>query len=92
MFKQKQAVTKDDVSDEMHLQKEDIPVSIAFKSLTVNQYNEMILQVKNFYVEKAEVACITRYNLEIKTDPFRSITSIDSQVSMDGPPNLLFHC
>jgi len=55
----KQAVTKVDVSDQIHLQKEDIPVSIAFKAVTINQSNnEVILQVKNFYVEKAEVACI----------------------------------
>lgn len=58
-FEQKQAITKDIVSDPIHLQKEDIPVSVAFKAVTINQNNEMILQVKNFYVEKAEVACIT---------------------------------
>lgn len=59
MSKQKQAVIKEDVSDSIRLQKEDIPVSIAFKAITMNQNNEMILQVKNIYVEKAEVACIT---------------------------------
>lgn len=63
MSKQKQAVTKDDVSDSIHLQKEDIPVSIAFKAITISQNNEMILQVKNIYVEKAEVACITDFIL-----------------------------
>lgn len=56
--KQKQEVTRDEVSDPITLQKEDIPVSISFKAVTINQNNEMILQVKSFYVEKAEVACI----------------------------------
>lgn len=58
-LKQKQTVTKDEEFDSIHLQKEDIPVSIAFKSVTINQNNDMILQVKNFHIEKAEVACTT---------------------------------
>ncbi|KAG4067816.1 hypothetical protein HA402_010502 [Bradysia odoriphaga] len=55
----KLTVTKSfDNSESIVLQKEDIPVSIAFKAVTINHYNEMHLKVKNFYVEKAEVACI----------------------------------
>ncbi|KAJ6638573.1 ATP-binding cassette sub-family C member 12 [Pseudolycoriella hygida] len=54
----KQAVPKEDVSGSVHLQKEDIPVSIAFKDVTVNTNNEMVSQIKNFHLEKAEVACI----------------------------------
>lgn len=73
-MKQKQALPSDDASGSVHLQKEDIPVSIAFKAITINQNNDMILEIGNFYIDKSEVACIT--DLDNYSYDFRIIINL----------------